>query len=75
MQPRPCTAGGAGGQSAHVLSPPGELAQAGLQPQLRMEEEAEASVLLHSSNPCVRGEETGHLVLTLGVGGGTCAGA
>ena len=47
-----------------VGSPPGLVAHAGLQPQLHIEDEAEASVELHSSKPCVRGEDTGHLVLT-----------
>ena len=44
-------------------SPPRLVAQASSQPQLHIEEEADASVECHSSKPWVRGEETGHLLL------------
>jgi hypothetical protein len=52
--PMPCVALG---------SPAGECGHAGSQPQLHMDDDADASVECHSSKPCTRGEETGHLLL------------
>jgi hypothetical protein len=53
MQPTP---------GAWPVSPPGDDAQAGSQPQLHMDDDADASVECHSSKPWVRGDEVGHLL-------------
>ena len=60
-QPVPGTAAGAGGEPGGSVggSPAGDDGQLVSQPQLHMEEEAEASVECHSVKPCTRGEETG----------------
>ena len=65
MHPVPITAGGAGGDpGGAVASPPGVDAHVALQPQLHIDEDADASVECHSSNPWTRGDDTGHFALT-----------